>query len=158
MSPLEKPRDILQAIHDGKISGNVSVPCNGCTACCKSSHVTVQLTKGEADRLPLHREHDGRMVLQKRADGACIYLDSDNRCSVYHERPAVCRLYDCRLWAIVGVTPVGDPDWAARIDSWVFDLSDVEDASLVAELRGRASRVPKGKTIRDYLAAISESS
>lgn len=28
-------------------------------------------------------------------DGMCIYLDSDNRCTIYDERPDVCRRFGC---------------------------------------------------------------
>jgi Fe-S-cluster containining protein len=33
--------------------------------------------------------------LKKKEDGACIYLDEDDRCSIYSWRPIVCRNFSC---------------------------------------------------------------
>ena len=47
--------------------------------------------------------------LKKRADGACIHLDDDSRCSIYENRPKVCRDFTCKGgWRLASVFPVGD--------------------------------------------------
>jgi len=35
------------------------------------------------------------MRLKKKADGSCMYLDSECRCSIYENRPDVCRKFSC---------------------------------------------------------------
>ena len=42
------------------------------------------------------RELGVRYALLKQADGSCIYLDGERRCSIYEERPQTCRSYSCR--------------------------------------------------------------
>lgn len=78
----------------------------GCAACC---HTQVSVTKDEANLLAErimegHPIHWDNFHLQVKADNnttdymsinysnrACIFLDSDNLCSVYEDRPSVCR-------------------------------------------------------------------
>jgi Fe-S-cluster containining protein len=36
----------------------------------------------------------GKVVLKKTQNG-CIYLDGLNKCSIYDDRPSVCRSFDC---------------------------------------------------------------
>jgi len=44
------------------------------------------------------RSPDGELVLQRRSDGACVHL-GERGCTVYEQRPAVCRTFDCRIFA-----------------------------------------------------------
>jgi hypothetical protein len=44
------------------------------------------------------RSPDGELVLQRRSDGACVHL-GERGCTVYEQRPAVCRTFDCRVFA-----------------------------------------------------------
>ncbi|HEX7901144.1 MAG TPA: YkgJ family cysteine cluster protein [Planctomycetota bacterium] len=37
---------------------------------------------------------EGRIVLRQK-DGGCVYLGEDDRCSIYADRPAACRRFDC---------------------------------------------------------------
>jgi Fe-S-cluster containining protein len=41
-------------------------------------------------------------VLQRRSDGACVHLGKQG-CTVYEQRPAVCRTFDCRVFAAMGL-------------------------------------------------------
>ena len=50
--------------------------CNQCGECCKN-----------LDKSELYKDLD-------RGDGVCIFLDK-NRCSIYHDRPLLCRIDDC---------------------------------------------------------------
>lgn len=50
--------------------------CDQCGECCK--HLMLS---------PLYKELD-------RGDGICIYL-KENRCSIYSNRPLICRVDDC---------------------------------------------------------------
>jgi Fe-S-cluster containining protein len=37
------------------------------------------------------------LIRQRKTDGYCVHNDPETRgCGVYHQRPAVCRTYDCR--------------------------------------------------------------
>lgn len=51
-------------------------PCAQCGSCCRN-----------LDKCGLYAELD-------RGDGTCRYL-LDNRCSIYDERPLLCRIDDC---------------------------------------------------------------
>ena len=51
---------------------------------------------------PLLVQHAGKVheyfiILKRRQKKDCIFLEDDLRCSVYNERPAVCRLYPFEL-------------------------------------------------------------
>jgi len=43
-------------------------------------------------------------VLQRRPDGACVYLDRITGCTIYNRRPKLCRVFDCGDW-FVHTTP-----------------------------------------------------
>ncbi|MCL2148091.1 MAG: YkgJ family cysteine cluster protein [Methanomassiliicoccaceae archaeon] len=76
-------------------------PCEMCGRCCHQPNIAV--LPGEVDRvaaaagIPLHefvgnhivRTPDGRLLLRKK--GACEFLGGDNRCSIWEDRPEVCR-------------------------------------------------------------------
>ena len=52
-------------------------PCSGCGGCCMMA--------------------GGKLGMPDRGDGACLFLDYDNTCSIYEQRPLICRvdeLYD----------------------------------------------------------------
>lgn len=34
--------------------------------------------------------------LKRHKDGRCIYLDNKNKCSIYKDRPQVCKAFDCK--------------------------------------------------------------
>lgn len=105
------------------------VPCDGCTACCRSSqfiHIEPDETEAlaripsallfPAPRLPL-----GHVVLGYDEQGCCPML-VDDRCSIYEHRPRTCRTYDCRILPAAGVDLDGDAGpVAARARRWRFD-------------------------------------
>ena len=74
------------------------VPCNGCTACCRSDRVFL----GPADDPKAFAWHaeviDGLRyaVLDRQADGACVYLTATG-CGIHGAAPAICRRMDCRV-------------------------------------------------------------
>ena len=37
----------------------------------------------------------GHQFIARRHDGACVFLSDDNRCTIYNQRPFVCRQYTC---------------------------------------------------------------
>ena len=78
-------------------SGQASVPCGGCTACCRDPAMPIDLAEDEVGRYAeaVQDETKRSWSLRKRADGSCVYL-IDDRCSIYADRPSSCRMYDCR--------------------------------------------------------------
>ena len=83
------PRDFLAAWGRGDAG---PVPCGACTACCHYPGIVVD-EKRDRKRLAhllTERSPDGELVLQRRSDGACVHLGTRG-CTVYEQRPAVCR-------------------------------------------------------------------
>lgn len=83
-------------------------------ACCKKADVTLapydvlRLQKRlgmnseeflKAHTVPFQLDADGVPGIKMRTDndGACLFLDGDNGCSVYEDRPTVCRYYPVAL-------------------------------------------------------------
>ena len=109
------------------------VPCDGCTACCKSSQF-VHIGPDETDTLsrippellfPAPRLPPGHVLLGYDERGHCPML-VDNRCSIYEHRPRTCRTYDCRIFPATGI-PVEDDDAgkvliARQARRWRFGL------------------------------------
>jgi Fe-S-cluster containining protein len=110
------PRDFLAAWWRGDAG---PVPCRGCSACCYYDGIPVD-NKRDRRRLPhllTERSPDGELVLQRRPDGACVHL-GERGCTVYGQRPAVCRTFDCRAFAAMGLVEYCDPNH--RIPDWEF--------------------------------------
>lgn len=65
----------------------------GCrTMCCR---LVVRLAPGEPDPGG-HRDPRKSCVDKDPRDGLCVYIDRrTGRCTKWHERPSVCRGYDC---------------------------------------------------------------
>ncbi len=76
------------------------VPCNGCTACC--SHDRVVLGPDDDPRAFRWHVEDGYAVVDRRANGDCIYL-SPAGCSIHGAAPMICRRMDCRV--LYAITP-----------------------------------------------------
>jgi Fe-S-cluster containining protein len=76
--------------------------------------------KRDRKRLPhllTERNHDGELVLQQRADGGCVHL-GDRGCTIHEHRPAVCRSFDCRAFAAMGLAEYCDPNH--KTPDWEF--------------------------------------
>ena len=95
----------LREFGEGLKRNEMAVPCNGCTACCRDPTLYVRVTEEEAKRLKTHLSSTGEKHLDKKGDGECVYL-IDNRCSIYADRPSVCRTFDCRLNLITPINEV----------------------------------------------------
>ncbi len=89
--------------------------CEGCLALC--CHMPVEATAGDLVRLELispdeiearalkkaakrlikegvvktFRAGTGKFTLTQKTGGACVFLDKNNRCTVYEKRPETCR-------------------------------------------------------------------
>lgn len=122
-------------------------------ACCKKADVTLapydvlRLKRRfgmsseaflEEYTVPFQMDQDGVPGLKMRTDetGTCVMLDGDNGCSVYQDRPTVCRYY-----------PVALLNMRAK-DSSVAE----ENYSLVQEDHCKGHLEPREITIEDYRA------
>jgi Fe-S-cluster containining protein len=125
------------------------VPCNGCTACCKSSHF-VHIDPDELDTLahlpaallfPAPGLPEGHVVLGYDENGHCPML-VDDKCSIYEHRPRTCRTYDCRIFTATGVDVDEDkPAIAHRVARWRFDFLDALDQEQYAAVQTMAVQI-----------------
>ncbi|MFH0946641.1 MAG: YkgJ family cysteine cluster protein [Planctomycetota bacterium] len=56
------------------------------------------ITEEEAFRRFVQAEltpKSGSLQLMKKASGFCVFLASDRKCSIYEDRPAICRVFRC---------------------------------------------------------------
>jgi Fe-S-cluster containining protein len=122
------------------------VPCDGCTACCRSSQF-VHIAPDETDALahippevlfPAPLLPDGHVVLGYDEHGCCPML-TDDGCSIYEHRPRTCRTYDCRVFAATGIE-VDKPLIAERVKRWRFDLTTAEEREAHDDLHVEAQR------------------
>lgn len=84
------------------MSERVTVPCNGCTACCKASlfKVSVFLHADEdaAAYKTVKVDGDQRPALARAPNGDCVYLGQTG-CTIWNVAPFApreCRGFDCR--------------------------------------------------------------
>jgi Fe-S-cluster containining protein len=121
---------------------DADVPCAGCTACCRAGQF-ITVDADETDALahipaellfPAPGQPAGQLLLPHDERGHCPML-FDDRCSIYEHRPRACRMYDCRVYAAAGVAPDHQPEVAARVAQWRFDITTDADRAAAAEVR-----------------------
>ena len=140
----------LAAMQDAlRGDADADVPCNGCTACCRSSQF-VHIAPAETDALahiPPELQfpapgRPGHVVLGYDERGHCPML-VDDRCSIYEHRPRACRTYDCRVFAATAIAvDEGDVDKAAigrRVRRWRFDHPASDDRQRNDAVRAAAA-------------------
>lgn len=95
MSPghVQKP---AKSIH------NASVPCNGCTLCCRGDAISIHPELGDDASQYQTVPHfipelaaKGTLMLAHKPDRSCVYLGAGG-CSIHGSAPALCREFDCR--------------------------------------------------------------
>ena len=81
--------------------------CTQCGKCCTGKPGTVKISEADIHRLAEHggfsetrfradytrQLSDGIMTLREREDGACVFYDPNQGCTVYDLRPRQCRTY-----------------------------------------------------------------
>jgi Fe-S-cluster containining protein len=161
--------DIQGAIRGERAS---DVPCDGCTACCRSSQF-VHIGPEETDTLshipkallfPAPGLPRGHVVLGYDERGHCPML-IDDRCSIYEHRPRTCRVYDCRVFPAAGLE-VDDAKvaLARQVQRWQFTFPSTADRirhdavrAAAMFLRDRKDVLPNGAvpTNTTQLAALA---
>lgn len=103
--------------------GPASVPCGGCTLCCKSGEL-IAIT---ADDVPPPGGYQmmevpaiaGLQALAQRPGGACVYV-TDAGCSIHQWAPMVCKAFSCA--GLYAMTPRHERRRFARGDAYVQAL------------------------------------
>jgi Fe-S-cluster containining protein len=141
---------------------DADVPCNGCTACCRSAQF-VAIEPDESETLarippelvvPAPLRPPGHVVLGYDERGHCPML-VDDRCSIYEHRPRACRMYDCRIFAATGVDPE-KPEIARRVREWHFTYASESAGETQAALRAAAAELDGAPTERAVRAISRE--
>ncbi len=123
---------------------DAEVPCDACTACCRSSYF-VHIGPDETRTLRrIPREllfaapgrPAGHVVLGYDERGHCPML-VDDACSIYEDRPLTCRKFDCRVLAAAGLVPegAGKAPIADQVRRWSFEFPTPRDAAQHAAVR-----------------------
>jgi len=90
---------IAEAEARGRRQGIQSdVPCNGCTACCHGPIVLHPSLGDDPSHYATELIEGFGLILRRNPDGSCIYLTKGG-CSIWPNRPGVCRAFDCRAYA-----------------------------------------------------------
>ncbi len=123
-----------------------SVPCGGCTACCRIAHF-VQIEPDETDTLAhippellapaVGGRSDATLTLGYDSDGRCPML-SEQGCRIWEHRPQVCRTYDCRVYPATGL-PAEQPPVAERVRRWRFTADDPGAETAAASVKAAAA-------------------
>lgn len=74
------------------------VPCDGCVLCCQGESITMQVGDNPSLYL-LEPTPTGELQLKHKPNGDCIYL-KETKCTIYAQRPILCRFFDCRKFAV----------------------------------------------------------
>jgi Fe-S-cluster containining protein len=111
-------------------------PCGDCHAnCCKQNgHEFAVLLRGDEIRrfapfsIDVPIQQHGAGVVRERVlpyvAGRCQFLGADDRCTIYEDRPASCREFECvRFFHSEGRSTHGrfldlNPDVRARLENW----------------------------------------
>jgi len=134
-------------------AGKVSVPCNGCTACCRSPNMPPRLTEEERGNYPDAEMNEllGDWSLPRKADGSCVKL-IDGKCSIYESRPYICRVFDCRIYLAAACAPDDDDILLEAIEDWEpFKLPTRDDRITATAIRLAVVDGGKPKDIQEVL-------
>jgi Putative zinc- or iron-chelating domain len=93
-----------------------TVSCRSCRACCVDFADTPVLPFESVEGLDVEIR-DGRRFLRKKPNGECIHLQ-EGGCSVYEYRPSTCRVFDCRDFAVGGLSNPNLPQLNEAIAQW----------------------------------------
>lgn len=84
------------------MTDRTSVPCNGCTACCRNGEIILLYPAdgddpAQYDHVEISTPHGIASVLRHKPNGDCVYL-GENGCTIYQRAPRICRHFDCRMY------------------------------------------------------------
>ena len=73
--------------------------CHDCHQCCVEETVllTPEDNRNEFKYDTVYNSEFEQPVLRQKKNGECIYLDEEKQCSIYENRPKICKAFDCRV-------------------------------------------------------------
>ncbi|WP_421180392.1 YkgJ family cysteine cluster protein [Aeromonas enteropelogenes] len=81
---------------------SASVPCHGCTLCCRGDAISIHPELGDDASRYQTVPHcipqlaaKGIVMLAHKPDESCVYL-GEGGCTIHGQAPALCREFDCR--------------------------------------------------------------
>ena len=98
----KKPNNLDDVVHQLHDDAFEKIDCMKCANCCKTTspifndrdidRISRRLRVKPSDFISkyLHKDEDGDFVLN---EAPCTFLDSENYCLIYDDRPAACREY-----------------------------------------------------------------
>lgn len=113
---------------------STNVNCGSCSACCTTPNLSIQISEDEALRLDHTVRDDGLVLLARKEDGSCKY-HIEGQCSIYASRPRVCRGYDCRIHALLGLAPPDGPMRQVILHWAPPNINTADDAVLYLAMR-----------------------
>jgi Fe-S-cluster containining protein len=133
----------------------MKVPCNGCTACCRSPNYPPELSPEEIERFPEAEinSESGFLSLPRKEDGSCSKL-IDGKCSIYPDRPMNCKKFDCRVYLAANACP-DDPIMMEAVEEWeFFKLPTREDKITYLAMRLALIHHGKPTDLMDAMRAV----
>lgn len=78
------------------IESTYTVPCNGCTLCCRGDAIRI-LPEDDPSRYQTepHDRMAGHLMLAHKENGDCVYLGARG-CTIQEDKPLMCKEMDCR--------------------------------------------------------------
>lgn len=125
----------------------MKVPCGDCRACCQSS-CFIHIYKEETRTLsripkellfPAPLRPKGHMVLGYDSHGRCPMLIR-NTCTIYSNRPATCRSFDCRILTASGLVTENSAHHgiSQQARRWKFSRPSKNDSRLLSAVQDAA--------------------
>jgi len=137
-------RSIRKALRENH---GMTVPCGHCDACCRSSyfiHINAEETRTlhhipQELLFPAPLRPHGHMVLGYDQQGRCPMLVI-NKCSIYRNRPATCRSFDCRILAASGLVTEDNVDNPIfqQARRWKFRCPTKNDHNMLSAVQDAA--------------------
>ena len=129
--------DFLSKIQRSQWSDDgIDTPCGDCDLCCRGLSISIEADESstldaiEPQLLDAHQSGDlSYWTIKMKPDGSCPKLVG-GKCSIWKDRPRVCKRFDCRLFALGELPPpVRNQSFTDRVNSWRFsiDLQDDEE-------------------------------
>lgn len=91
--------EVADAVDKYRIDGSPKIDCASLIPICKGRccRLSFPLSFQDLDEGVLKFEYGAPYRIRKRLDQYCVHSDAATRaCTVYQQRPAICRNYDCR--------------------------------------------------------------
>lgn len=71
------------------------INCDNCSGGCCKMNYPIYLTEKEVNKYEYEIRDDIKCI--KYIDGVCIYYSEKDKCTIHHDKPKICRSYDCRI-------------------------------------------------------------